>query len=489
MKKIVSLLLVIISVIIFSSCSGNEIDKVSKDLSTYTIEAVFDEQNMEIYANQNLQYINNEELPLSELCFHLYPNAYREGASISPINQQSITKAYPNGISYGSIDIIKAELKGEQCSFTIGGEDMNILTIALKEQLYPGDKITVDLEYNINLPNTLHRFGYNVNTVNLGNWYPVLCVYENGSYQTTPYYSNGDPFYTDCANYIVNITMPDTYKGAFTGNIINVSSQEGTSTYQCQAKVVRDFAAVLSKNFQVLTAEVEDVAISYYYYDDEESAASLEIAKESILTYNSLFGKYPYTTLSVVETGFMHGGMEYPTLVYISDAIIGDSYKETIVHEIAHQWWYAVIGSDQVNNAWLDEGLTEYSTVLFYENNPKYNISREQMIIATQNSYKLFVDIFQQISGTADTSMNRAVNKYNSESEYVYMTYVKGELMFDAVRTSIGKEKFYKGLKRYYEDNKYMNASPASLITALERGSETKLEGFMNSWIEGNVII
>lgn len=487
-KRFSVVILIIISMLLLFSCTHNDIDKISKDLSTYNIEGVFSKEKMELDAKLKLVYINNEELPLEELCFHLYPNAYRQGAVIKPITSQSLTKAYPNGISYGSIDIKKAEVEGKAVSFTISGEDMNILTVPLSEEIYPGDKITVYIEFTVKLANVLHRLGYSSSTVNFGNWYPILCKFENGEFVKAPYYSNGDPFYSDCANYNIKISVPKSYVGAFSGKAIE-SEEQGYKVYTVNSKVVRDFAFVLSEDFKIKTAETNGITIDYFYYSDDKSDENLLIAKESIETFSNLFGEYKYDYLAVVQTGFLHGGMEYPMLIYISDALTDASYKETIVHETAHQWWYAIVGNDQVKHAWLDEGLTEYSTVLFFEMNPKYNLTRETMIEDTLNTYKLFVDIYKQIMGTADTSMNRAINEYASEWEYVYMTYVKGELLFDAIRTSVGDDKFFKGLRKYYNDNSFKIATPADLIYALERGSGTKLESFINSWVEGHAII
>jgi hypothetical protein len=488
MKKFVCFFLIIIFGILFCGCALNNVQSISQKLNTYTIEAEWDEEKKELNARQNLLYINNEELPLKELCFHIYANAYRQDAQIKPINNQSLAKAYPNGISYGGIDIKKTMIGGKDCEFKIEGEDMDILTITLEEEIYPDEKISVDIEYTVKLANVLHRLGYGKNAVNFGNWYPILCVYENGEYKKTPYYSNGDPFYSDCANYNVKITAPQSYKGAFTGKITQ-SVEGGKITYSATARAVRDFAFVLSKDFNIVTAKLDDIEIIYYYYNDESFEQSLQIAKESLQTFIDLFGEYKYSTLSVVQTGFLHGGMEYPTLIYISDTLQQESYFETIVHETAHQWWYAVVGSDQVSHAWLDEGLTEYSTVLFYEKNPGYQKTRDEMIKQTLNSYKFFVDIFEQIAGNVDTSMNRAVNEFSSEHEYIYMTYVKGELMYDSLRTNIGYDKFIKGLKRYYKDNCFRHATPQTQIAAFERASGTELNSFFNSWLEGKAII
>lgn len=469
-------------------CALNNIQGISRNLSAYTIDAEFDEQTKQLTARQNLIYINNEELPIDRLCFHIYPNAYRQDAKIKPIHNQHLTKAYPGGISYGGIEITKVKVGGKETSFAIEGEDCDILTVPLGEELYPDEKITVDIEFTVKLANVLHRLGYGANTINFGNWYPILCVFEEGGYVTTPYYPNGDPFYSDLANYSVSVTVPQSYKGAFSGSV-TTSVKNGKVTYTAEAKAARDFAFVLSKDFKIISDKLNDIEILYYYYKDDEPEKSLQAAKESLQTFSQLFGDYKYKTMSVVQTGFLHGGMEYPTLIYISDNLQQESYIETIVHETAHQWWYAAVGSNQAAYPWLDEGLTEYSVVLFYENNPHYRKTRKALIEQTLNSYKMFVDIFKQVTGEVDTRMNRAVNEYASEYEYVYMTYVKGELMFDAVRESVGYEKFIKGLKRYYKDNAFGHATPDTLIFALEKSSGTQLGGFINSWIEGKAVI
>lgn len=492
MKKAISFVIALLVLVTFAACApDNDISAAGKKLSTYTITAEFDDSAKQITAVQHLSYINNEDVPMTELCFHLYANAYRQGAAISPIpaNSQSQAKAYPNGPSYGSIQISDLKVNGAAVQFEIGGQDKDILIVPLSGELFPDERAEVEFNFTLKLANIHHRLGYGSKTVNLGNWFPILSVFENGEYLNTPYYSNGDPFYSDMANFNVNLTVDDKYTAAYTGELINTHTQGGKKTYEIKAGVVRDFAAVLSTEFTIKTVETEGVEIFYYYYNDELSDESLLIAKESVETFNKLFGNYPYKTLHIVETHFMSGGMEYPTLVYITEGQKPDTHKEVIVHEIAHQWWYGTVGSNQVANAWLDEGLSEYSTVLFYDNNPQYKLTRQKMIAATKDSYRLFLDVYTQITGGADSSMNRAVNEYKSEFEYVYITYVKGELLFDALHSSIGNDKFYKGIKRYYNDNKFKNATPADFITCMERGSGIKLEDFITSWIDGEVII
>ena len=166
-----------------------------------------------------------------------------------------------------------------------------------------------------------------------------------------------------------------------------------------------------------------------------------------------LFGEYPYTQLSVVKTNFVHGGMEYPNLVYISD-VINDykSYTNVIVHEIAHQWWYSVVGSNEYSHAWLDEGLTEYSTALFYELNPSYEIEIKELMFNAIKIYTYYTQVYSAVYKKLDTTMTRALDEYVNENEYVYISYVKGMLLFDSLRQLVGDEKFFSGLELYFKN-------------------------------------
>ena len=119
--------------------------------------------------------------------------------------------------------------------------------------------------------------------------------------------------------------------------------------------------------------------------------------------------------------------MEYPGLVMISDTIKEEEelYK-VIVHEIAHEWWYGLVGVNETNHAWIDEGLSEYMTALFFKNNSMWGIKYDEIIKDATTSYVLYVDVISSINGKVNTKMNLPVNEYINEYEYTYMIYIKG---------------------------------------------------------------
>lgn len=524
LKKIVAKSLIIIliisllalGVLIFSGCT--DINSESKNLSHYDLEIEYNDENKTLNCTQNLKYKNQSETVLNYICLNLYPNAFREDSISPPVSLSNQHKAYPNGKSYGEIEIKNVDVlnsttiycnsfnteqptfsevteycrnsKLENNQYFIGGEDKNILYIIFNKPLYPDEDIQISIDFFITLPNINHRFGYGNNTVNLANFYPISCVFINGDFDKSLYHYNGDPFYSDMSNYDVIIKYPDAYKLASTGEQIETKNDNGFLTTKIEAKLVRDFAIVLSKEFNIISDFINSTEVKYYYFSDEDPNQSLKTSLNALSFFNNLIGDYPYSTLSVVEANFVHGGMEFPNLVYISNDINDrTTYNQVIVHEIAHQWWYNMVGSSAYKNGWLDEGLTEYSTALFFEANPEYNLNKDTIISNAYSSFSLFVNLYENVYGNIDTSMNRPLNEFKSEQEYVYIAYVKGMLLFDSLREILGEKQFKKCLKDYFNDYKFKNVTPDNLIASFEKSTGKALINYFYSWINGNIVI
>ncbi len=229
--------------------SNLDINKQSKQLNTYQMDLTYTEEHM-LNGNETLTYTNRTDTTLSFLCFHLYPKAFSEGAVNKPVSTLNEKKAYPNGFSAGDIVINFAKVNGVDATFEYSGTDNNILKLFLGFDLEPLDKVTVLIDFTVQVPNVNHRFGYGENTVNLANFYPIVAVFENGEFILDPYNSNGDPFYSDMSNYEVKLTVPTEFVVSSTGEQTSAVKEESISTYYLNAKTVRDFAIVLSTKFK-----------------------------------------------------------------------------------------------------------------------------------------------------------------------------------------------------------------------------------------------
>lgn len=486
MKKfLLPLLVVLICPFFFIGCSSNE-----ATLSTYDINIVYSNDTHSLSATQKVNYVNNSENAFSQICFHLYPNAFREDAKERVVSLANYSTAYPNGESYGNIDISSCKVEGETALHKVEGEDLNILIITLSQELYPNESVNLEIEFSVTLPNINHRFGYGENSINLANFYPIACVYEEGEgFKQDLYTSNGDPFYSDVANYNVSITYDSDLRLASTGNVVSSVLAEENRTDKIKAEKVRDFAMVLSENFKVETKTVGQTNVNYYYYNDETPNSTLELSAKCLEFYSEKFGQYPYEQISIVQSNFVYGGMEYPNLVMISDNLSTETAYYVIAHEVAHQWWYGVVGNDEFSEAWVDESLTEYSTTLFFENHSEYGFDYKTLVTNANTSFKFYYDIYESVCKTVDTSMDRALNEYETEPEYVHSVYTQGVIMYDSLRELIGEKKFYNCCQKYFTKMAYKNASGAELIAIFSNASGRNLESFFKSYLEGNVVI
>lgn len=464
------------SVAVFTACGSSE------EATKYTIKAVYDAENRLLDADMTVHYVNDGDA-LDSVYFHLYPASYREGARFAPITEDDVGAAYPNGISYGGITIENATVGGENVPWEIGGEDENMLIV--NTAVDGGKSADIGISFTVNVPEVRHRLGYADGVLNLGNWYPIAAVYENGAFRCDPYYSNGDPFYSETADYDVELTLPSGWEAAGSGSVTTTLSGD-VSVFEFTAENVRDFAICASAGFTCVEGEQDGVKIRFYG-NPLQAENGLEIAKDAVRTFSELFGQYPYATYSVAVTPFTEGGMEYPALAYISSDMTGSLFAETIVHETAHQWWYAAVGNDQINNAWMDEGLAEYSTTLFYEHNPSYGVTAEDRIADAMQSFVLFSEVYGGSEGFG--RMDRALGEYSTATEYAFHAYVKGELMFDSVRHVIGDDAFLKALRAYYKEYSGKTATPDALIAAFEEASGLQLADFMESWISGEAAV
>jgi len=482
------MLLLILPLLLLTGCKGNDLEKISRDLNTYSMNITYnDDHSLDV--TQEVQYTNRTGDSLESIKFYLYPRKFRKDSKCSVVSSLNYDKCYYNGVSFGDLVVSEVSVNEENTEIVLGGNDQDILEVPVNN-LGNNQSVTIDITYHVDIPNISHRFGYGEDTINLGNFYPIACVYEDGDFRIDSYHYNGDPFYSEVANYNVSITAPSNLVLASSGNVTSTNTSEDSTTYSINASAIRDFAFVLSDKFNVVSDTVGNTRVSYYYYKNQYPNESLKASMDALSTFNRIFGEYPYDTLNVVETNFVHGGMEYPNMVMISDDVdVQSDYVNVIVHEIAHQWWYGLVGNNEYDYGWLDEGLTEYSTLLFYEENPSYNINTSELIKNTTNSFVTFVDVYTKVFGSADTTMNRALNEYNNESEYVYIAYVKGMLLFNSIDEILGRDKFLTCLQHYFDTHKFKVATPSSMIESFEQSCNSELNAVFESWINGKVKI
>ena len=482
MKKIIVILSATLTALTFLPISACKSDKTEQK-NEYVIDVTYDDTAKSLTGNCTLTYYNHTDNEIDSLFFNLWGNAYRQGAKYKAVATGD-SKAYYAGVNYGGESVQSVE----NCSsWQICGEDENLLQVVLNQPIFPDQCTTVTISYTLDIAKVNHRTGVTASTVNLGNFYPILCAYSTEGFIQYPYYSTGDPFISECANYAVKLSLPPEYTAATSGKEVKRKEENGTLTIDYTLENARDFAIVLSKNFLTETRKVNGCEITAYYCGDMQISTQLDAVCESLEYFSSTFGKYAYPTLNVVYTPLNSSGMEYPALTMINSSLSQADGIYTAVHETAHQWWYALVGSDQVKNAWQDEGLAEYSTLCFFETHPAYGYTRTGILGSAIKGYRGYYSVYNQIFGKSDTTMNRSLNEYDGEYEYVNIAYNKSLLMFENVRTAMGDKKFFSALSDYFNANKFKIAPPEELIARLDKAYD--VEGLIEGYLEGKVVI
>ena len=423
---------------------------------SYTMDVILEDESKRLMCNQNIKYINNQNKNLKSLYFHIYPNAFSK-EEFTPFEKSQMKQAYPNGFNEGYIDIQNILIGDKKVKYTITGEKEDILELKLDKPLKPNETVSIDMKFNVKIPNSIGRFGYGDNTINVTNWFPIACVYDDKGWNNKSYETIGDPFYSDTSDFKVTILAPAEYKIGSTGKVTESKTDHKKSMYTIEAKNVRDFAFILSKKFNVKKDYVGDTEIVTYNLNNKFSDLATKISKESIEIFNDMFGKYPYNIYSVIASDFYIGGMEYPTLSMIDEGLYTNKNKflleYVIAHETAHQWWYSVVGNDEVSEPWLDEALTEYSTILYFEKKYGKNMANNLMdTMATQTKSYSSKDIF------------KPCDQYKNSTEYRLNVYTKGAVIFHSIRQEVGDKVFFNVLKEYYNTYKFKNANGVQFV-------------------------
>ncbi len=449
--------------------------------TSYHIKAEYLEEEEILRCEMTVNVVNGTDTAFDKIPFEIWANAYREDVVYKPVSELYSPAAYYGGPSYGGITVTGVD----GGTFSIGGEDRNILYVTPDNPLFPDECAAFGMNFDVKLAHVNHRLGIGEKSVNLSGFYPILCTYRDGGFYECVYSENGDPFVSDCADYTVELAVPAKYDVA---GAELISETDGKRNFLLDAKNVRDVAFVLSDSFTRTDAKAGKVPVSYYSISDPNPAATLNTACEAIEFCSEKFGGYVYPSYTVAETGLPYGGMEYPMLSMISSALAETQRPFAVVHETAHQWWYASVGSDQFGEAWQDEGLAEWTTALFMDSHPQYGVSYRDTVNASEKSYRAFFSVSSQVNGEADTRMSRPLTAYSGLYEYRNIAYDKGVILFDRLRDVAGEQKLVKGLKNYAAEYEGKMATPAGLVACLTSAG-IRAEELLRSFTEGKCVI
>ena len=348
----------------------------------------------------------------------------------------------------------------------------------LPRSLAPGEAVDLSLPFRVEIESMSallpKRMGITGGMLLAPTFYPLIPRLVDGEWQIGDAPPGGDTTNSEIAFYQLDVTWPSELALAASGVEFDRHEAGGLKQATFISGPMRDVALALGP-FVVETRQVGDVLLQVWvlrtHRDDVEVV--LDAAALQMTLLNELMGPYPYPELDLVDAPGAFGGIEYPGLVYLGT--LGSSWViEPTVHEVAHQWFYGLIGDDQIEQPWLDEAAATYAEALYYEQ--AQGTGRGTSFISDLRS------IVRQHSDP-ELPIGLAVGDYPDEFDYAAFVYLKGALFFDALRRELGEPGFKDFLQAYYETYRYGFADAEGFQKIAEMTCRCELDPFFDVWV------
>jgi hypothetical protein len=350
----------------------------------------------------------------------------------------------------------------------------------LPDALLPGESIDISLSFQLEISGPIgsrspRRFGITQGVLFAPTFYPIVPRIQDGEWMTEQAPLAGDTTNSETAFYEVRLTASEEHVVVATGTEVDRRSGDaGMQTLTFVSGPSRDFALALGP-FLSETTVVDGVQVTGWVIPEHRADLSrmVEAAATQLRILNERIGPYRYRELDLVDVPGAFGGIEYPGLVSIG-TVGGPGLIIPTVHEVGHQWFYGLIGDDQLLEPWLDEAAATYTEVLYYE-----------QVAVAGTATGLLADFREQVRAhpEAGTPIGLPVDGYASQREYGLFVYLKGALFFDALRSELGDDLFFRFLQDYYEAFRYQIATAEDFQNTAEQTCSCDLDALFDLWV------
>ena len=481
----------------------------------YEINVVLDDVQHALDGSMAIRYTNNSPDVLPEIWIHLWPNAYKDNTTAfarQKLEQRSTRFQFARDEERGYINNLNFKVNGEPVTLTYDEENPDIARLTLNQPLQPGQTINIKTTFHVQLPYCFSRMGHVGQQYQITQWYPKPAVYDSKGWHPIPYLDQGE-FYSEFGNFHVYITVPQNYVVGASGDLLTQSevawidslsaatlkkdfsdsnmdfppSASSTKTLEYVLKDAHDFAWFADKRFNVVKGNVtlsesERVVTTYAYFPDKYAKEWIKAADyvgRAVSFYSDNVGEYPWNTAQAVD-GTLEvegaGGMEYPTITVIAGDMDAKGLDNVITHEVGHNWFYGILGSNEREHAWMDEGINS-----FYENKYMDTYYTRDNILGIP---KRIVAILGADTSSADqiiwqfNQITQCQNRYQpvdmhageyTQVNYGLVVYAQTAYYFRYLEDILGKETFDRIMRRYYREYQFKHPYPDDLQALFEQ--------------------
>jgi hypothetical protein len=489
----------------------------------YSIKAQLNEKEKSVTGSETIVYKNNSPETLNFIWFHIYPNAYKDETSMlfqqlknDPKLKQNVAK-----LSRGSISNLAFTVNGKTATTEAhpNKQYIDVIKLLLPQPLLPGDSATIATSFKVQLPSYYSRSGYADNEFMICQWYPKPAVFDKDGWHEMPYLDMGE-FYSEYATYNVNITVPSAYVVSATGVLqtpseaaiykrlgaANATQSKGApqlytpvsknpnKTLHYYADSVPDFAWFADKGFVIAydtmklsSGKIIDAFTFYHNNSKTPWINSVAYVKDAVRHYSNWIGEYAYPVVQAVEgpKNNSSGGMEYPTVTLITSP---DAKPQTldavITHEVGHNWFMSMLGSNERSHAWMDEGMNSYYQFRYeaekYRSNEIFGDKIPEAIKKLNEADFQDAVYRTMLTIPIQPAMETESAKFANNEDYGMASYVKAAEWMYLLEVAIGKDKVDQAFKNYFNLWKFKHPQPADMKAAFEQVTNSSLTQFFN---------
>lgn len=430
----------------------------------YQMGLYLDLPNRALRGSMALQLINNSGKTIEEIWFTAYPNAFRS-AEETP----APSAAYYDGFNPGKMEFDYFKVNGKTVNYQGQGVAVRV---SLGQSVAPGQPFEVETKFTTKIPRLAYRFGSKDSIFMLAYSYPILNVLDTAGWHQSYNARYGDPFCLASANYLVRLNLPDGYNFASPGTVVDALAEDnGRQSFLIKAQNIRDFSLAVMYDYKEISQQVEGSNIKCYYPAEGNGPGHnlMQQAYEILNYYSDSFGPYPYEDLKIVFTPLKGlKSCELSGMIFLSNDMINSfNHQEYnyffLAHEIAHQWWYALVGNDQLKEPWLDEGLANWS------------------------AYKYLAEIRGAKTPAAKTSiknvnLSRELQDMKSGQDYNLTAYDGGAGFWFGLEKKLGKKKVKGILQDYVKECGNNIATGEDIKVIINQKTRRDMEKYYQTW-------